>query len=463
MATPSLLFSPTASAPNFNGSLNLGSASKPNFGAYFPSAPASGSPSFTLPNSLGALPTPKGGVTLVKNPATGIFQGRTLPTTPPPQNQGQPNTTTVAPATSQNDTSATVGGGNTSTGNTGNDYDNFVANVMQLMKQATTVKTAADASLGGAQNTLVNESVSPNGPATFNPNVSSGVQVENQKTLQDSFQPGIASINTQMENENANFSNLSGFAASVLGSQKAQGFPYNERIAGPGGQPINGGANVLPAAAEAAVTLQAQLYQGNKTNLNSVESALSAYGQPALDEFYKKINGTNINSAEGNATFQSQQVGTIAAMQSAYQQGHNLQSQLIDLITTTGVNGTDVNAMNAAAQKIAANVSDPNYKALSNYVTDLVATYSNILTPGANTDAAKAAAASLLDPTAGGASIITTLRYLDAQAQAKIAGTAVDPKVISWLTNGGSRTTSGTSSAGSGGGKITSWSQLTNR
>ena len=55
-------------------------------------------------------------------------------------------------------------------------------------------------------------------------------------------------------------------------------------------------------------------------------------------------------------------------------------------------------------------------------MTDLVSTYSSILTPGASTDTSRATAASLIDASAKGQSLIQTLQNLDDQAKAKIAG-----------------------------------------
>ena len=109
-------------------------------------------------------------------------------------------------------------------------------------------------------------------------------------------------------------------------------------------------------------------------------------------------------------------------MTTAYKSAANLGSQLKDLIGTYGVNPQDLNAANDAIQKVAANTSSPQYQALNNLVTDIISTYSSILTPGSTTDTARATASSLLNATASGQSIITTLNNLDDQAKAKIAG-----------------------------------------
>ncbi len=80
--------------------------------------------------------------------------------------------------------------------------------------------------------------------------------------------------------------------------------------------------------------------------------------------------------------------------------------------------------MNSGVQLIAQNTSSPQYKILSNYVNDIANTYAQILTPpgGSQTDTTRGLAASMLDATAKGTSILDVMRSLDAAADAKIAG-----------------------------------------
>lgn len=152
-------------------------------------------------------------------------------------------------------------------------------------------------------------------------------------------------------------------------------------------------------------------------------------GQSAQDA---AINGGTIQGLQSGAAtaaatggnISSQQQVQTAGYQSALQQGQNLQSQLTDLIKTFGLNPSDINAVNTGLQKIAANVSDPHYKQLQNYVNDIANTYAQILTPsgGSQTDSTRSIAASMLDATASGASILDTMKSLDNAAKAKIAG-----------------------------------------
>lgn len=113
-----------------------------------------------------------------------------------------------------------------------------------------------------------------------------------------------------------------------------------------------------------------------------------------------------------------------AGYQSALQQGQNLQAQLSDLVTTFGLNPSDINGVNAGIQKIAQNVSSPQYKILQNYVNDIANTYAQVLTPpgGSATDTSRGIASSMIDATASGQSLLKVMQSLDAAAKAKIAG-----------------------------------------
>lgn len=134
--------------------------------------------------------------------------------------------------------------------------------------------------------------------------------------------------------------------------------------------------------------------------------------------------GGNPTLLQGQSDIQGQQQLQTQQWTSSLQQAQNLQSQLSDLITSFGLNPTDLNAANAGLQKIATNTSDPRYQALNSYLADIASVYSNILTPpgGSATDTTRSIASGLLDGTAKGQSIIAQMQVLDNQAQAKISG-----------------------------------------
>lgn len=124
------------------------------------------------------------------------------------------------------------------------------------------------------------------------------------------------------------------------------------------------------------------------------------------------------------ATIYGTQQQQIAAYQSAHQQAQNLQSQLGDLITSFGLNPSDLTAANAGIQYIATHTSDPRYQALFNYLADITSRYSQVLTPvgGNPTDTTREVASSMINGLASGTSIQAVLQSLDQQAQAVIAG-----------------------------------------
>ena len=184
-------------------------------------------------------------------------------------------------------------------------------------------------------------------------------------------------------------------------------------------------------------------YTGAQTqaqrNLGAQGQVLSAglYQPAAIGQVpYSSLTGQSqgmLGGTEGYATLgkleaqkatAGQQYQQTEQYKSAHQQAQNLQAQLGDLITTFGLNPSDINLANAGIQKIAANVSDPKYKILSNYLADVASRYSQILTPagGSSTDTTRAVATGMLDGIASGKSIIEVMNALDQQAQAVIAG-----------------------------------------
>lgn len=182
--------------------------------------------------------------------------------------------------------------------------------------------------------------------------------------------------------------------------------------------PINNVSSIAQQVISGQISpSQAYAMGGSVANWQGLLNAELQKAQPGFDQSAAQAK------YDSNQAVQGSQARQKAQYQSAYQQGQNLQSQLVDLINKFGLNPNDVNALNSGIQAIAQNVSSPQYKALNNLVTDIVATYSSILTPGSTTDTARATAASLIDASASGQSIIATLKALDQQAQAKIQGT----------------------------------------
>jgi hypothetical protein len=213
---------------------------------------------------------------------------------------------------------------------------------------------------------------------------------------------------------------------------------YNTQATNPlTGQPINGGS--VNDSIQAIID---KVKNGSMT-YDQATSALGNYGQMGINALTQGLGSNfNVTQSNNNGAINAQQQTQIAGYQSALQQGSNLQSQLKDLITTFGLNPNDINAVNSGLQRIAANTSSPQYKTLQNYVNDIANTYAQILTPsgGSQTDTTRGIAASMLDATASGQSIIQVMNNLDAAAKAKIAGVS---------TTGNSNSSGGSSNSGS--------------
>lgn len=193
----------------------------------------------------------------------------------------------------------------------------------------------------------------------------------------------------------------------------------------PGTGEINGGSFDVSTNAN---NFSKSVLNGSMTYDQAVQAlGYSPVGKAALDQAITAAGGNPLQLQATGATTQNvigTQQETIAGYQSALQQGQNLQAQLTDLISTFGLNPNDINAVNAGLAKIAQNTSSPQYKILQNYVNDIANTYSQILTPpgGSPTDTTRGIATSMLDSTAKGQSLITTMKSLDEAAKAKIAG-----------------------------------------
>jgi len=147
---------------------------------------------------------------------------------------------------------------------------------------------------------------------------------------------------------------------------------------------------------------------------------------------------TTLGTNAANITAAQQQ--QIANYKSAQQQGQNLASQVGDLISKFNLNPAELNVANGAIQKIAQNTSNPQYQILSNYLNDISARYSQVLTPpgGSSTDSTRAVATGMLNSLAQGNSIKSVLDSLDQQASAVIAGVPATGTVPGGSTGGSS-------------------------
>ena len=212
--------------------------------------------------------------------------------------------------------------------------------------------------------------------------------------------------------------------------------------------------SALPQTAQSAIMLEAQKVQNNQETLSQAQSNLSAYGQGGNTALNAVLGpGFNANTNAGASAGQQQVAGTggaitsqqqtqVAGYKSASQQAQNLGLQLNQLIGTTGVNPSDINAVNLGLQKIASNTSDGNYKTFQNLINDIASTYAQVLVPpgGSADDMTRTLAASMLDSSMKGSGISQVMQNLDAQVQAKISGV---------MTNNNGTSNTNTTSGGS--------------
>ena len=222
--------------------------------------------------------------------------------------------------------------------------------------------------------------------------------------------------NTQQGLQQTGLASAAGLAAPILGQ-------YGQANYGIGGNTSGGVQESDPFYK----TLQnyAQLRATGQESLIPSSVTGNAVLNDQLTQMTKAINPSyNANTAGAQGQVQGQQYQQVQNLTSALQQGQNLQGQLTDLITTFGLNPSDVNAANKGLQAIAQNTSDPRYQMLQNYVNDIANTYAQVLTPagGSQTDSTRSIAASMLDSTAKGQSLIQVMHGLDEAAKAKIAG-----------------------------------------
>lgn len=212
------------------------------------------------------------------------------------------------------------------------------------------------------------------------------------------------------EQQAANAANAAAGQATAGQGQEISGLGTAAGLA----QPTLGGIGQVPFSP----TDQSQGAPLGSTQPGGIQAAGSLLGELQGAQALGAAPGTAEAGVIGT------QKAQVEGYKSALQQGQNLQAQLTDLIGTFGLNPNDINAVNAGLQKIAQNVSSPQYKILSNYVNDIANTYAQVLTPpgGSATDTTRSLATSMLDATAKGTSLIQTMKSLDQAAQAKIAG-----------------------------------------
>lgn len=194
-------------------------------------------------NSMGALPMPTNS-TLIRDPITGMFSANTDP-------QGD-NASTVAanggvvPNTQNTADAAAPTGGSGAGAPTQDPYSIFVNNLTAMLKQAQGAVSSSEANLGGAKDTLTNESVSGGTPTPFMPGIFSGSQVGGQESVEGAFQPAISSINTEMGLENTNLEDINSLAGTLASFYKPEALSPGQSLVMPDGTVVQQGHSYTP-------------------------------------------------------------------------------------------------------------------------------------------------------------------------------------------------------------------------
>lgn len=314
------------------------------------------------------------------------------------------------------------------------DYQNAIKELADFKTQL----ASANAGLGMAGNSLQATTGEQQNLQTKNADILAALQNKvNEKAAAIGYQ--ISGAQTQQSGyQQAGTMGQTGqqIAVSGLGTAVNQTQPVQVQYGTPLVNPQTG-QNINMTAS--GVSDKDPFYATMKTYANllannqgsSVPSSITgnAVLNAQLINMAKAINPNfNVNVAAGTggaqASVAASQTSQIQGYQSALQQGQNLKTQLNDLINTFGLNPSDINAANTGLQKIAQNVSSPQYKMLQNYINDIANTYAQILTPsgGSQTDTTRGIAASMLDSTMSGRGIMIVMDSLDEAAKAKIAG-----------------------------------------
>lgn len=246
-----------------------------------------------------------------------------------------------------------------------------------------------------------------------------GYGIQEQGQQQSGYNSALTGTNNQQQLQQNALGTAAGLAAPIISS-------YGQANYNPTSSNSSSGGAVSPSD-PFYQTLQSYAQQAASGQYSAIPSSITSNAvlNAQLNQMAKSINPSYnpvTSSAQSGITTQQEQQKQ--GYQSALQQGQNLAAQATDLIKTFNLNPAELNKANGVIQTIASNVSNPNYKTLNNYLADISARYSQILTPpgGTATDTTRSVAAGMLDHLASGTSLQQVLSSLDQQAQAVIAG-----------------------------------------
>jgi hypothetical protein len=174
---------------------------------------------------------------------------------------------------------------------------------------------------------------------------------------------------------------------------------------------------VLPTNGQNAVMLEAQKVQNNSETLAQAQTNLSAYGQTGVTALSAILgSGFNTNTNAGASAAQQSNVSTAGTASAAtnagiyqtqltsaagtLQQAQAIQSsgaQLINTMTSLGINPTDPNIANKTINQLSSQFSSPAYATFNANIANLQAKVSSLLSAGEIPTTASGAAQQIID------------------------------------------------------------------
>lgn len=240
--------------------------------------------------------------------------------------------------------------------------------------------------------------------------------------------------NSQQANQTSAFNSAGGLGNTAQANQQSalsnagqltQKSPtsYGQTVFDPSTGAYTGGSSGVSPSDPYYQTLQNFAQLAATGQYSAIPSSITS--NPVLsDQLNQMAKSINPNYSPVASSAQSGVLGSQTAdkatIDQAISQASNLQSQASDLVTSFSLNPNELNVGNGAIQKIAENTSDSHYQALSNYLNSIASIYQPIL-------GSQASGQNLINQTAQGTSILSTLDNLKSAAQAKSAGTVTAP------------------------------------
>lgn len=263
----------------------------------------------------------------------------------------------------------------------------------------------------------------------------SAIQQQSSAEAQAAFDQ-YNQINTELEQSRTNEANaIAGIKGQPIPlefqqgqSQVLQGQYLDQQNAL--AQQAQGATALFSPALGAATTAQGQQFGAAQSAAGLEQPSATAFGQGSYNPLTGQIEsgGSQFGSgpaAAANVQSIKDQTQTVNDYSAARQSASNIvQNQLTPLLKNSGINPSDLNAVNSFIQSISKQTSSPQYQTFKNVVADLASVYAQILTPagGSTTDLQTQIATNLINSTSQGGSIMSVIQNLDQQSQSKIDG-----------------------------------------